>query len=216
MPSAIQRGLYGFSVSQTQEFAILILGSLGFITFLVQEKRLKKNMAEKTVIQRKANIMEKDLKSSYSYIGEINRKLDILENVTISHPESLNMTSKEQKEIFNSVMQAIRLFAKSDEFVLRFFCPANNEIFKEIKSQPNASFGFSLKNFDPKNQPMESNDLITIISPKAIDNILSCVIIKKKTQMQKIEDLEMLRILASHALLLFIFISNKKEFSCNL
>ena len=46
VPTAVRHGIYGLTASQTQEFAILILGSLGFLTFLVQEKRLKKMSAQ--------------------------------------------------------------------------------------------------------------------------------------------------------------------------
>jgi hypothetical protein len=211
VPTAIHHGFYIFDKAQTQEFVILILGSLGFLAFLVQEKRLKKNMAEKTDIQRKVNTITKDLTQSYSYIGEVNRKLDILENITLSHPDSLHLTSKKQKEIYNSTMQAIGIIAKSDDFVLRFSNMKTNELLKEIKNLQDAPFSFSCKQLDPKTQITETDEFLSVISPKDIDDIVACIIIKKKTPAQKIEDLEMLRILASQALFIFMFMNGRRK-----
>ena len=211
VPTAIQDGFYVFDKAQTQEFTILILGSLGFLAFLVQEKRLKKNIAEKSSIQRKVNSITKDLTQSYSYIGEVNRKLDILENITLSHPESLYLTTKKQKEIYDSTMQAIGIITKSDNFVLRFSNMKTNELLREIKNLPFAPFSFSCKHLDPKAQFMESDEFMAVISPKDIDDVVACIIIKKKSPAQKIEDLEMLRILASQALFIFMFINRNKQ-----
>jgi len=38
-------------MTQTQEFVILFLGSLGFFVFLMMERKMKKNLIEKDKIQ---------------------------------------------------------------------------------------------------------------------------------------------------------------------
>ena len=214
VPTVIQRGFYIFNTVQTQEFVTLILGSLGFFVFLIQEKRLRKNIVEKTDIQRKVNRMAKDLTHSYSYIGEINRKLDILENVTLDFPESQNLTVKKQREIYDSIMEAVKIFGKSDEFVLNFISLPENEVIKEIKSLPNLAFNFSVKNLDVDAQFFESDEFFVTTSPKAIDNIFSCIIVRKKTHNQKFEDLEIMKTLAAQALFLFMFMRRKEFIKC--
>lgn len=214
VPTAIHHGIFGFSVIQTQEFTTLILGSFAFFVFLAQEKRLKKNVTEKNSIQKKINRMTKDLTQSYSYIGEINRKLDILEKVTLDYPESLHLTIKKQHEVYDSIVEAVRLFGKSDEFVLRFICMPTNEVLKEIKSFPHLSFNPSLKNLDFSLQFLESDEFVVVNSPRAIDNIFSCVVIRKKVANQKIEDLEMIKTVAAQALFLFMFMRNKEQLAC--
>lgn len=206
MPTIIQHGFFGFNTTQTQEFATLFLGSLGFLIFTIQEKRLKKNMEEKSDIQRKVNSMRKDLTHSYSYIGEVNRKVDILESIALSYPESLVITAKKQKEVYKSIMEAVRLFGKSDEFILRFVCLSSKEVLKEIKSFPGASINFSLKNLDLENIFFESDNLVVVNSPKSIDGVFSYIILKKKIPNQRIEDLEMIRTLAAQALFFFMFV----------
>ena len=211
MPTLIQRGFYGFSADQTEEFATLILGSIAFIVFLVQEIMLKKNVSEKKDIQKKVNRMTKDLTHSYSYIGEINRKVDILESIALSYPESLILTTKKQKEVYKSIMEAIRLFGKSDEFTLRFICLSSKEVLKEIKSFPNVSMNFSPKNFDFNVQFVESDEFIVINSPKAIDDVFSYIVLKKKTPNQRPEDMEIIRTLAAQALFFFMFVRKKPD-----
>lgn len=211
VPTIVQRGFFGFNVTQTQEFTVLILGSFAFLVFTIQEKRLKKNVSEKNDFQRKVNTMRKDLTNSYSYIGEINRKVDILESIALSYPESLVITAKKQKEVYNSIMEAVRLFGKSDEFILRFICTSSKEVLKEIKSFPNVSMSFSLKNNDLENNFFESDEFVVVNSPKSIDDVSSCIILKKKTPNQRLEDLEMIRTLVAQALFFFMFVRKETE-----
>ena len=214
VPTFIRNGFSVFDMTQTQEFVILILGSLGFFVFLLMEKKLNKNLAEKSKIQGQVNSMTKDLKHSYSYIGEINRKLDILENIALGYPESSKMTHKSEIELYDSIMDAIRLFGKSDKFALRFVCLPNYELLKEITSTPENTISFSLKGRDLEVNYFESEDFIAITSPKSIDNIFSYIVIKKKTASQKIEDVEMMKTLAAQALFIFMFIRNKRQIKC--
>ena len=211
IPTTIQHGFYGFSVDQTQDFTTLILGSFAFVVFLIHERMLKKNVSEKKAIQKKVNRMTKDLTHSYSYIGEINRKVDILESIALSYPESLILTTKKQKEVYKSIMEAVRLFGKSDEFTLRFVCVSSKEVLKEIKSFPDVSMNFSPKNFDLTAQFVESDEFIVVNSPKTIDDVFSYIVLKKKTPTQRLEDLEMIRTLAAQALFFFMFVRKKPD-----
>lgn len=214
IPSVVSKGFFFFNVIQTQEFAILFLGSLGFFVFLMMERKMKKNLAEKNKIQGQVNSMTKDLKYSYSYIGEINRKLDILENIALGYPQSAHLTHKNEMELYDSIIDAIRLFGKSDDFALRFVCLPNYEVVKEIKSIPKSPTRFSLKNQVIDFNYFESDEFIVTTSPKSIDNIFSYVVIKKKTPSQKIEDVEIMKTLASQALFIFMFMRNKKQIKC--
>lgn len=214
IPTLIRKGIYIFDMTQTQEFAILLLGSLGFFVFLMMEKKMKKNMAEKREIQKKVHNMSEDLKSSYSYIGEINRKLDILENIALGYPESSSLTRKNEIELYDSIMNAVGLFGRSDEFAIRFVCLPAYDVLKEIKSNPQSNLSFSLKGHDTDVNYFESNGFIVITSPKSIDSVLSCIIIKKTKTSQKNEDIEIMKTLAAQALFIFVFMRNKKQIQC--
>ena len=216
VPTFIRDGFHTFDMTQTQEFTILFLGSLGFSLFVLQEKKLKKNIAEKSSIQGQVNNMSKDLKYSYTYIGEINRKLDILKHIVLSYPESSKLTHKNESELYDSIMEATRLFGKSDEFALRFACVSDFSLLKEIKSISSSPLGFSMKNNDFEKRYFESDDFIVIISPKPIDGTFSYIIMRKKSASQQIEDIELMKTLATQALFIFMLMRDKRKASCSI
>ena len=214
VPTAVNRGWGILNTTQMQEFTILILGSIGFIIFLIMEKRMNKNMEEKSRFQKQVSRMTKDLTQSYSYIGEINRKLDILEHIAIGYPESSNSTTEKQTEIYDSIMGAIQLFGKSDEFALRFIQKPNYEVINEIKSFSDLVLNFSMKSYKENKSYSETDEYIIVTSPKMIDSIFSCIVIKKNNAAKQIEDPEMMKTLAAQALFLFVFIRQKKQIKC--
>lgn len=141
----------------------------------------------------------------------MNRKLDILTNITLGFPESSNITSKKQRELYESIMEAIRLFGKSEEFVIRFANLLTGEILKEIKSKSEVSLNFAQKNCDSELGIFEDDQFLAVPSPKAMDNIYACIILKKKHSQQNNNDFETMRVLAMQSLSLFMLINNKKE-----
>jgi hypothetical protein len=216
VPTFVRRGFFIFNAVQTQEFVILFLGSLAILIFLFLEKKMKKNFEEKCLIQSQANRMTKDLQNSYTYIGEINRKLDILENIALGYPETSKLSQKAETELYSSIMSAIKLFGKSDEIALRFVCLTDLSIVKEIKSIPEKSMEFSLKDHRVEFNYFESDEFIVATSPKAIDNIFSYIVFKKKKPSQKLEDIEIMKTLASQALFIYMFMHHKKKIQCTI
>ena len=172
---------------------------------------MNKNMAEKSHFQRQVSRMTKDLTQSYSYIGEINRKLDILEHIAIGYPESSTISTEKQTEIYDSIMGAIQLFGKSDEFTLCFIQKSNFEVIKEIKSFSELSLNFSTKKYEENKCYNETDEYIMVTSPKTIDNIFACIVIKKNKSAKQIEDPEIMKTLAAQALFLFVFMRQRRQ-----
>ncbi len=213
-PVLVKNELHFFDVTHIQSLIVPFLSSLCFLLFTIQEKKLKRINAQKCKVQGQINSMTKDLKYSYSYIGEINRKLDILEHIALGYPESSNLTQRNESDLYNSIMDAIRLFGKSDEFALRFITSSEYKVIKEIKSKPDDNLGFVFKGRNLELNHFEFDDFIITTSPKSIDNIFSCIVIKKKIASQSVEDVEMMKTLAAQALFLFVFMRNKKQIKC--
>lgn len=214
IPTLVTQGYWMFDVRTMQEIIILLLGLVGFVIFLVMERSLNRLLAEKSSFQRQVTRMSKDLTNSYSYIGETNRKLDILENIALGYPESSQLISKHQEEVYDSILGAVQVFGKSDEFVLRFIKKPEMEILQEIKSFQELSLSFpSMKHEEGKNY-YEDEDYIYISSPKSVENILACFVIKKKQSAHRIEDREMMKTLVSQALFIFVFLRQKKQITC--
>ncbi len=211
IPSFISKGILGLSIIQTQEYTILGMGILGFALFTVLERRLKKDEAEKIKMIGQISRTNRDLTHSYSYIGEMNRKLDIIMNIALEFPSTSRLTAKKQRAFYNSIMEAIQLFGKSDEFEIRFVNLLSGEILKEIKSRDELVLNFSQKRCTSKLSIVEDEQLIVVPSPKTIDDIYSCIILRKKGAQRNNDDLETMRVLAMQALSLFMFINKKKK-----
>ncbi len=211
VPSSISKGFFGFTVIQSQEYAILFLGILAFGLFTLLERRLRKDEKEKIKMIGQMNRTNKELTNSYSYIGEINRKLDILMNIATGFPESSHITPRKQRELYDSIMEAIQLFGKSGEFQIRFVNMLNGEILKEIKSKSNVVINFPQKNCDASLHIFEDQQMIAVPSPKTMDNVYSCIILRKNGSQRNNDDLETMRVLAMQALSLFMLINKKKK-----
>lgn len=214
VPTLVRSGYWIFDTAQMQSISIFFLGSIGFIIFLLMEKSMNRHLFEKSKYQKQVTRMTKDLTQSYSYIGEINRKLDILENIAVGYPESSNLTAKNESEAYDSIMGAVQVFGKSDEFALLFIKKTNFEILKEIKNFPEMQLNFSIKSCDENKCYSETDEFIIVTSPKSIDDIFSCIVIKKSQAAQRIEDQEMMKTLASQALFIYMYMRQKKQIKC--
>lgn len=211
VPSFIRSGYWGFHVVQSQEFVILILGSMAFLLYLIQDGRYKRRTRENVSMRKTVNRMSKDLTHSYSYIGEINRKLDILENVTAGFPETSELPTRRKIEIYDSIMAAVQMFVKSENFVLRFVNERNHEVLKEFRSRGYTIITYCQKDCPEAGYFFETDELIFARSSKSIDNIYACIIIKKKISTQAADDPNILKTLAMQALFLFMFIQEKRS-----
>lgn len=214
IPTLVNQGYWMFSVRTTQELAILFLGSIGFIIFLVIEKSFNRLQSEKYAYQKQVNRMSKDLTNSYSYIGETNRKLDILENIALGYPESSQLSSDYPQQAYDSILGAVQAFGKSDKFVLRFIQKPEMHIIQEIKSFPELQSEMPDMKYEEGKNYYETENHIYISSPKSVDNIFACIILKKNQASHRIEDREMMKTLASQALFIFMFIRQKKQIKC--
>jgi hypothetical protein len=209
IPSIITSGHFGLSMVETQEYSILLIGIVTFIIFNFRERIYSKNLSEKSNVVKQANRMSRELTHSYSYIGEINRKLDILQNVTAGFPETSQLPTRRKTEIYDSIMEAIHLLSKSNDFALRFVNEKNHDILKELRSKENKNISLHQKEYLNRGYFFETEEFIFARSPKSIDNIYACIIIRKKSGNQRSEDPDILKALAMQALFLFMFIQEK-------
>jgi hypothetical protein len=205
-PEIVNRDVGLIGQERIEGLIIFILGIVSFLVLSLKERQLSKSRNEKAEIQSEANKIFKDLKDSYSYIGEINRKLDILKNIALGLPENSSLTPSKEKEIYDSIIEAVRALGKTSDFSIRFINIKSNNIEKEIKGRIN----FYAK---IKNSAFASNEITCvsemdrytlICSPRSIDNTNAWIIIaKKKNQIS--ENIEILKALASQSLFLFAF-----------
>jgi len=211
VPRLVSHGIFGFDVIQTQQYAILLLGIVATLAFHYLESLLKKSKEEKSTMQRNVSRMTKELTNSYSYIGEVNRKIDILEHITLGLPETADLALKHWLELYQPIMAAIKLFGKSDDFILRFIDCNTRQVLKEIKSPAAVSQSFLRQDCVRDVSFIENKEFIVANSSRTIDSISACIVIRKKKLGHANNDPEMLKMIATQALFLFMLLQYKNS-----
>jgi len=217
-PELVHRGLFifggqntPFSVRTMEELSVFILGIIGFSVYLWKEKQLKINQEEKSKIQSKVSQMSKALKDSYTYIGEINRKIDIMKNIALGFPEVKDAKPLKGRDVYNSLVEAIKIFCRTNNFSIRVVNARNNETELEI---PNGSdIGIKVKNNSlglmEEKDFFQNDDFFIFRSSQTIDGKRSYVFVKK-IRPKQIEDIDIMHTITTQILFLFILLKKLK------
>lgn len=210
MPDIVpaEKTLFRLREEQLEELAIFFLGLTGFLIFRWKEKQSSVNLEEKIKIQKEASLISKNLNDTYSYIGEINRKLDMMKNISLNLLEVPTLDPQKEKKIFDPLMESVYILGKSRKFIIRFINIKSQKTEYEIRSKKGIFLKISnedvLENLLGKEQSfIEDDQLFVITSPKKIGELISAIIILKNNKQQKLEDPAMLKSLASHYLFLY-------------
>ena len=131
--------------TQFEELLIFALGLTGFIIFRLKEKQSNINLKEKMKFQKEASRSSKSLNYTYSYIGENNRKLDIMKNISASLLEISELKPGKEKKFFDVMMESIYILGKSKKFVIRFINTETEETEMEMKSRKGIFFKINNK-----------------------------------------------------------------------
>ncbi|MFC1756431.1 hypothetical protein ACFLY1_00590 [Patescibacteria group bacterium] len=210
-PEIIHKGLFFFDhnlnsqqIRMFEELAIFFLGTVGFLMYLWKEKQLKMKTNEKSQIQQEISQISKDLKNSYSYIGEINRKLDIMKNIALGFPRSGSIKLSGKDNSYKTIIEALKVFSKTKKFTIRIVNSASNNTKKEIKGD--ARMEFKIKNNSLKLMKKENffknDDYYVFRSRGKINNIRTYIIIQREKSNQ-IEDPGIINTLATQVLFLY-------------
>lgn len=203
-PKIIQDGVFFFREEDVESLLIFCFGLSGFILYLAKEKALLRVFKEKLNLQKRTNLITKDLSDSYSYIGGMNRKFDIVKELIFHLPkETAEALVKKEPERFQSIIQAMKLVAKTDSVSIRFVNTKTKEIEKIVGNNSKGVFA----PFDAeqlllaKKTSWEEHGCIIVRSPQKAREMAAYIIFHKVTN--RVDDMEIFKILASQALLLF-------------
>lgn len=203
-PKVIQGGALFFREEDLESLVIFCFGMLGCALYLAKEKALLRTFQEKLHLQKQKNIITKDLSDSYSYIGGLNRKFDVVKELIFRLPKDTAETlRKKQPESFQSILEAAKVFAKSERVSLRFVDTKTKSIEKILESSRGKAFdGFDAETLlSSKKTFWEEQNFAIARSPLQARGIAAYIIFYKTSN--HIEDADVFKILASQALLLF-------------
>ncbi len=211
-PELVQGSYRSFPEDTVEAGVVFFFGATGFLIYFAKEKALIRHIAEKLRLQKEKQDMTKDLSDSYSYIGEVNRKMDLMMSLVLDLPEAAMLFQNgEKKNVYESLGKAILLFSKGDAFVLRIIDTVQKKVEKEIGEGP--CTGCSALDIDTllatEQIFREEGDCVVAASPKSIGPYRSYLLFPKSVNRH--EDRDMFAAFATEGLLLFFL--EKERFS---
>lgn len=129
IPIFVERDWAYLEEDVVEALFILLVSTAGFLIYFLKEKSLLRHIKEKLWIQQKNSAITKDLSQSYSYIGEVNRKLDIVKGLMKKLPPILLSHPDERGSVLWEILDAARLLTQADCVSLRIL-KANGEWFQ--------------------------------------------------------------------------------------
>jgi len=211
-PEVINGEILAVPEEDAEALLVLLFGSTGFFIYFAKEKALIRHIREKLRLQQEKHDITRDLSDSYSYIGEANRKMDLLKGLVVSLPASLDRFRKgEKKGAYEGLSKAILLFAKTDSFLLRIVDRERKIMEKEIrKGKSVACFSFDMETLLRSDRLFwEEDGCIIVRSPSSVGSYTAYLIFEKSTN--HIEDSGVFEAFAAEGLALFFLEKSCEE-----
>lgn len=218
IPDIVRGPVSLLAEERAEEAAIFAMGVMALLVFIKNERLIIFHKKEKEKDQKKINQTVKDLVESYSYIGEVNRKMDILMNIALGFSEKSNLNKKSENEIYESIVSAANFLMKAEHTCLRFIDSKTKKTVRESQS-PEASIPLKNKELTEMKENVNikrCRDCFVISSPRSIENIRAYLIVRgyDSEEEKNPKNVEILKVFASQALFLFSYINRKGNVNC--
>ncbi len=214
-PELTRDGVLFFSEDDFESLLIFCFGMLGLLLYLGKESAFLRAVREKLSLQQETNQIRKDLSQSYSYIGEMNRRIDIVRNMVVSLPQSETPLSElSGHERYAPILEATRLLAQSECVTLFFVSVQNGEILDryvvgdgEHREVMQLFDGKHL--LDAKKYLWEEGRLSFVRSPEEADGVAVFLVFHKVKN--QLEETGIFQILAAQALFIHVLNGGSKS-----
>ncbi len=212
-PELVGREVFFLSEENAESVVIFCFGILGLLLYLAKESTLIRTVKEKIFLQRETNQIRKDLSQSYSYIGQMNRRFDIVTQSLLALPTSaLRVFAREKQELYRPVFDAVRLLTHSRKLLLLFVSTPDGRVL----ARQNTGGDFPKEVLEGKHLLAtkkffwEEHGVYIVRSPEDAFETATFLIFEKVAN--RSDDIEAFQILAAEALFLYC-IETKKMYA---
>lgn len=120
-PEAVQHGALFFGEEDLESILIFCFGMIGLLLYLGKESAFLRAIRDKLSLQKETNQIRRDLSQSYSYIGETNRRVDIVKNMVEELPMAYALHSKNTvQHSYQPILEAALFLTQSSATALYF------------------------------------------------------------------------------------------------
>ena len=185
-----------------ESILIFFVGAVGLLLYLWKENQLRFHLREKVKIQKEASRVSRDLADSYSYIAEINRKMDILKNIALGLPETSAVTPERMKEVYESILEALSRLGKTDAYFLCITDIRSGVVEKKLDAKGKRCPVLDFASLSKRSETLiREGEYVIIRSPRRLKGCFAFIILRKKNG--DLEDPEIFKALAAQALFLY-------------
>lgn len=210
IPDLIQGDFELLSETRVEELLIFLLGMAGFLIFIFKEHQLSIQKEDAKKNEKKLFRTTKDLAESYGYIGEVNRKMEILMQIGLGLADKSELTRAKEKETYIAIINAANALMKAKNSCLRFVDTKNKRTQKEISVSEICRLikNEELIKLGEKINVKKAKDYLIVSSIKEINGVRCYLIVENYDEISNdANNQEILKFLASQSLFLYSYMS---------
>jgi len=197
-PFIIYDSVLFFTEDEAEAVLLLVAGILSFMIYRLRDYQVFQNIKDRMHLQKKVVRAQKELSESYSYIGQANRRTDIMYEIfsDLSHMDSTDCN--------DAVRSAMSRLPYTDAFCLRFIDIKKKKIYHKIGSDnqfrhlPDALFCK-----DTISRSYRDNDLLFVYSESIERNLRTCVAVPMSERAEN--DINFLKALTAYFTMVHVF-----------
>ncbi len=203
-PEIIQDGQFYLSEEDLESLLVLLFGTFGIAVYFIKEKAIIRLFRDRLRLQKQANVITKDLSDSYSYIGEMNRRFDIVRDLIFRLPEETVTALSEKKGgrqsdiLYEPIIEAVRLLSRAESVSILFSDIMDGHVIRRIDDGPGAS---EIRFFGSKKTFSEDGGYVLVCARGHACGTMVSIAFPKTAN--RIEDADVFRMVASEALSLY-------------
>ena len=125
-PFIVQEGIWFFTEDEAEAMILLAAGIVSFVIYRLRDYQVFEYIRDRMKLQQSVVRAQKELSESYSYIGQANRRTDIMYEIfsDLSHTEA---TSSD-----DAVLHAMESLPYTDDFCFRFINPKTKKAHRSV------------------------------------------------------------------------------------
>lgn len=134
VPGFVEAGWIKIIVSReiTEIVYIFFFSTLALAIYVIRDYQFVRYQRDATKKQQEVSRLVRELSASYAYIGEVNRKFEILQGVTLDIPELLNEKGENGIKKYFDALRAIRIFSRCRDFVVLLYSSKEEKIMQKL------------------------------------------------------------------------------------
>jgi len=212
-PHLIERHIFPSASPYVQNAITILVFVFGFLTYFLHQYDVRKKEQENQQLGTKLKAEQAKLLDSFKYLGLVNRRLPLLQNLTSDILTDFQDVGREKKRIFERLLNtAIVSIIDAEWGALRFVHESRQRTLKEFSFSRTQPFpGIQLGNKEllqsrnRKGKHVIVGDYSLIVSSNA-SHLETCVLIIPRQYDLQEEDLNILRAIVDQAQLFYSYV----------